>query len=97
MPVYFISFEVKADNRVLNDAIEGIGESCRITSSSLILEAEIEIDALLDELTEPLGEDDKLFVLDLETLEVEGINLPECLEEFISSPDELLDEDDEEE
>ncbi len=103
MPVYLISYEIEGSGknyRAFFDTIEGLGTACKITATTLMVEADIEIEELIDELTSTLKDKDVLLVIDLETMEVNGHNLPECIEEFLSSPDDdemYYDEDDEDE
>jgi len=99
MPVFLISFDLgsnqASENRAFYNVIEGMGEPCKISSTTVIVDAEIEINDLIDALSGSMDDDKTLFVIDLETLEVDGLNLPNCIEEFVSSPEDsyLEDED----
>ncbi len=99
MPVFLISFDLgskqASENRAFYSVIEGMGEPCKISSNTVIINAEIEINDLIDALSENMDDDNTLFVIDLETLEVDGLNLPKCIEEFVSSPEDFyLDDED---
>ncbi|MCD6594501.1 hypothetical protein J7L68_02345 [bacterium] len=100
MSIFLVSFDLKSANtseyKSLYDAFENFGNFCKLTSTTSILDAEIEVDELIDELSKKLGDNDTLFIIDLETLEIDGINLPDCLENFVASDEEIDEENTEE-
>jgi len=97
MPYYLIAWDIAdaASKGEFFNKIAKFGESCRITSTTAMLSAHFEIEEIIEGASQSLSESDVLFVLDLETLEVDGANVPPCLEEFLISVDESPEEDDE--
>ena len=100
MPAFLISYalkEQKKDYRSFNKTLDGLGDLCPITDTTMMLYSDFEIDEIIDGLSEALGDRDVLFVVDLETLEVDGVNLPECVEDYLSAMEDFEEEEEKEE
>ena len=96
MSVFLVSFDLKnatsADYKKLYDSFDNFGNYCKLTSTTFILDADVDVDEIIDELSDKIGNSDTLFVIDLETLEIDGMNIPDCLEDFVASAGEMDEE-----
>ncbi len=98
MSTFFLTFESTGaiSPETLRDIVGEMGDICQVTGHSFMLETDLEIDEIINTLSQGIGDKITYFVIDLETLEVDGENLPDCIEDFIASAEEIYGEEYEE-
>ncbi len=92
MGTFLIAFELRGprgEYATFFRTLEGLGKVCNVTGSALLLDTDFDLSATVDSLEDAIGATDTLFVLDLETLELDGVNLPDCIADFIAGEGEL--------
>jgi hypothetical protein len=99
MSLFLVSYSLKEkgkDYKLFHKDMKDCGEICTITDTTVIVNSDYEINDVIDRWTDLIGEEDIMLVIDLETLEVNGKNIPECLDTYLGTDDDDFDEDDEE-
>ena len=98
MSTYFLTFEAggAVSPETLRDIVGELGDICQITGHSFMLESDFELDEIMEQLSQQIGDQLTYFIIDLETLEVDGANLPDCIEEFVATAEEIYGEEFEE-
>ena len=99
MSTFLLTFESTGaiSPETLRDIVGEFGSICQVTGHSFMLESDLELDEIIDSLQQEVGERITYFVIDLETLEVDGANLPDCIEEFIATAEEIYGDEEYEE
>jgi len=87
MAVFLISFELTEqsdDYRSFYSNLEGLGDICPITLGTILLFSDFQLEEMVKNLSDYLRNDDVLFILNLGTLDIGGINLPECIDDYLT-------------
>jgi len=78
------------EHRTFFNTIEGMGNVCPIADGTFLIQSDFGVEEIVDGLSEALDENDVLLIINLETLEIDGLNLPDCIEDYLSSSDEFI-------
>ncbi|MCD6123918.1 hypothetical protein J7J62_01950 [bacterium] len=89
MAAYLIGYEKgKGETESFLEIAGQAGNYCVITSSLIFLDSELEFPDIISRFSRAIDDNGVLFVLDLDTMEVDGINLPDCIDEFLMAAEE---------
>lgn len=97
MSLFLVTFNTeKPNSEKILEILYPLGATCKINNYTLFLESDEDMDEIVDKISKEIGRKDILLVIDMDTLETDGINIPDCVEEMLEELEEYEDWDEDE-